>query len=108
MSDPNSSPNYRDFYRQMSQMKIIPVSSQPDIQDIKPKPRSILRTTLQVYVGEPAWAFVGNDDEEDRLINMLRRAGIELTISYVGRKVLIELELKWKDSDPQNYGPGDR
>ncbi len=98
-NEPNSEPDklkYRDMYKLMTESFMAPLGAvePPNVEEIRPKPRSILRTVLQVYVGEPAWAFVGNPDEEDRLINMLRKAGINLTVGYVGRAVLIELELK--------------
>jgi hypothetical protein len=95
MSNPVDDTKYRDFYKMMSQQQMIPVDAQAqNVPMVTRNAKSILRTTLQVYIGEPAWAFVGNPDEEDRLINMLRKAGIILTITYGGRKVLIELELK--------------
>ena len=44
---------YRDFYKMMSQQQILPVNSSPDIEIIRPKPKSILRSILQAYIDEP-------------------------------------------------------
>lgn len=88
--------SYEDLLQMMNQQQMMPVDGSSSINKIsRPRPASIVRSTLQVYIGDPAWAFVGDPDEEDRLINMLRRAAINLTVSYQGRKVIIEIELKW-------------
>ena len=84
-----------DYLKQlMAQQQIMPVPGDGIYSQIRPRPSSILRNILSAYIDETAWTFVGDPDEEDRLINMLRRAGINYTVSYHGRKVTIELELK--------------
>jgi len=82
---------WRQMMQMMQQNQMVPFHTQ-EIK--KPNAKSVMRTLIQVYLGEAAWAFAGLPDEEDRLINMLKRANVDLGIKYSGRTVTIELELK--------------